>query len=237
MKNRVAIVTGGTRGIGAAMTDVLAPTVRTSQPSMRAITTQPMLSAARDRAGFIGEHSPRRHRPTRLLPRLAAGAAKLGRIDCLVNNAGFLVENNAFRMTDDEWNVALPSISARLGILAQAVLEPMAEAGYGRIVNVGSVTAAMGSPVEIGYGAAKAGLVGLTRSLARAVARKGITVNLVVPGDIRNRHDTSMRPEAQEVIRGHDPDRPAGRSCRARVGRALPARRARRLRHRLRRHR
>ena len=71
--------------------------------------------------------------------------------------------------------------------------------------NVGSVTAAMGSPVEVGYGAAKAGLLGMTRSLARAVARKGITVNLVVPGVFDTDMTRSMRPEAQEAIRAMIP--------------------------------
>jgi acetoacetyl-CoA reductase/3-oxoacyl-[acyl-carrier protein] reductase len=81
----------------------------------------------------------------------------------------------------------------------------MAQLGSGRIVNVGSVTAAMGNPVEAGYGAAKAGLLGLTRSLARAVARKGITVNLVVPGVFDTEMTRAMRPEAQEAIRSMIP--------------------------------
>ena len=89
--------------------------------------------------------------------------------------------------------------------LAQAAIAPMASQGHGRIVNIGSVTAAMGNPVEAGYGAAKAGLLGLTRSLARAVARKGITVNLVVPGVFETEMTSSMRPEAQEAIRAMIP--------------------------------
>jgi NAD(P)-dependent dehydrogenase (short-subunit alcohol dehydrogenase family) len=72
-------------------------------------------------------------------------------------------------------------------------------------VNIGSVTAAMGNPVEAGYGAAKAGLLGLTRSLARAVARRGITVNLVVPGVFETEMTASMRSEAQEAIRAMIP--------------------------------
>src|SRR5439155_8914852 len=103
--------------------------------------------------------------------------AEHGRIDHLVNNAGLLVENNVFRMSEDEWDQAVRVNLSGPFHLAQAVLPSMAERGFGRIVNVGSVTAAMGSPVEVGYGAAKSGLVGMTRSLARAVARRGITVN------------------------------------------------------------
>jgi acetoacetyl-CoA reductase/3-oxoacyl-[acyl-carrier protein] reductase len=89
--------------------------------------------------------------------------------------------------------------------LAQAVIGPMADQKSGRIVNIGSVTAAMGSPVEAGYGAARAGLLGLTRSRARAVARKGITVNLVVPGVFDTEMTASMRPQAQEAIRAMIP--------------------------------
>ena len=128
-----------------------------------------------------------------------------GRVDHLVNNAGLLVENSVFRMSQDQWDGALRINLSAPWFLAQAVLKPMTDAGFGRIVNVGSVTAAMGNPVEVGYGAAKAGLLGLTRSLARAVARKGITVNLVVPGMFETEMTHSMRPEAQEAIRAMIP--------------------------------
>lgn len=77
--------------------------------------------------------------------------------------------------------------------------------GFGRIVNTGSVTVAMGNPAEAGYGAAKAGLAGLARSLAGAVARKGITVNLVVPGVFDTDMTSAMRPETQEAIRAMIP--------------------------------
>ena len=101
----------------------------------------------------------------------------------------------------------------------------MADAGFGRIVNVGSVTAAMGSPVEVGYGAAKAGLLGLTRSLARAVARKGITVNLVVPGVFETEMTSSDAAGSAGGDQRDDPARPPGRPARTRLGGALPARR------------
>ena len=116
-----------------------------------------------------------------------------------------LIENKVAAMTADEWDAALRVNLSAPFYLAQAVLAPMTAQGFGRIVNVGSVTAAMGNPVEAGYGAAKAGLLGLTRSLARAVARKGITVNLVVPGVFETEMTASMRPEAQEAIRAMIP--------------------------------
>jgi acetoacetyl-CoA reductase/3-oxoacyl-[acyl-carrier protein] reductase len=207
MKDRVAIVTGGTRGIGAAVTDLLsadgahvAAVYAGNHEAARAL--QERLagrgSSVSVHPGDIGDPDFCRGLVADLLDRH-------GHIDHLVNNAGLLVENNAFRMTDDEWDSALRINLSAPWFLAQAVLKPMADAGFGRIVNVGSVTAAMGSPVEVGYGAAKAGLVGLTRSLARAVARKGITVNLVVPGIFETDMTLSMRPEAQEAIKAMIP--------------------------------
>jgi acetoacetyl-CoA reductase/3-oxoacyl-[acyl-carrier protein] reductase len=105
-----------------------------------------------------------------------------GRIDHLVNSAGTLVERRADQVTASDWETTLQvSLSAAFH-LAQAALTAMRVQGFGRVVNIGSVSASMGSPFQVDYAAAKAGLVGLTRSLARAVARSGITVNCVIPG-------------------------------------------------------
>jgi NAD(P)-dependent dehydrogenase (short-subunit alcohol dehydrogenase family) len=202
MSNRVAIVTGGTKGIGRAITERLAGdgvhvhAVYAGDHDNAAALAASLTSAGRSisvHAGDVGD-------------RAFCGdlvATVLGeheRIDYVVNNAGLLVENNVFRMTEHEWDEALRVNLSGPFHLAQAVLPAMAERAFGRIVNVGSVTAAMGSPVEVGYGAAKSGLVGMTRSLARAVARKGITVNLVVPGVFDTDMTRSMRPEAQQSI-------------------------------------
>jgi NAD(P)-dependent dehydrogenase (short-subunit alcohol dehydrogenase family) len=207
MKGRVAIVTGGTRGIGAAVTDLLsaegahvAAVYAGNHEAARAV--QERLT---DRGSSISVHAGDIGDPGFCRALVTDVLAAHGRIDHLVNNAGLLVENSAFRTTDEEWDSALRINLSAPWFLAQAVLKPMADAGFGRIVNVGSVTAAMGSPVEVGYGAAKAGLVGLTRSLARAVARKGVTVNLVVPGIFETDMTLSMRPEAQEAIRAMIP--------------------------------
>jgi len=201
-QQRIAIVTGGTKGIGAAITERLTA------------------EGAHVCAIYAGDHETARSFRHRLASKgdsitvhsgdvgdrafcrdvVAGIVSEYGSVDYLVNNAGLLVENNAFRMTEEDWDRALRVNLSGPFHLAQAVLPSMAERGFGRIVNVGSVTAAMGSPVEVAYGAAKAGLLGLTRSLARAVARKGITVNLVVPGVFDTDMTRSMRPEAQDAI-------------------------------------
>ncbi|MDT3441977.1 MULTISPECIES: SDR family NAD(P)-dependent oxidoreductase [unclassified Pseudofrankia] len=204
MKGRVAIVTGGTRGLGAAVTELL------------------LAGGAHVAAVYAGDHDRARALRDRLADTggsvslhpgdvgdrgfaralVAEVVATHGRLDHLVNNAGVLVENKAAQLTADEWDLALRVNLSGPWYLAQAALEPMERQRFGRIVNVGSVTAPMGHPAQVGYGAAKAGLAGLTRSLARAVARKGITVNLVVPGVFETDMTHAMAPSSQEAIRG-----------------------------------
>lgn len=203
MTKRVAIVTGGTRGIGAVISELLA-----ADGTHVAAVYAGRHDAARELAARLGAAggSVSVHAGDVGDPSFCrALVADLGRVDYLVSNAGLLIENTVWKMTGAEWEEALRVNLSGPFYLAQAVLGPMAAQGSGRIVNVGSVTAAMGSPVEAGYGAAKAGLLGLTRSLARAVARKGITVNLVVPGVFDTEMTASMRPEAQEAIRAMIP--------------------------------
>jgi acetoacetyl-CoA reductase/3-oxoacyl-[acyl-carrier protein] reductase len=207
MTRRVAIVTGGTRGIGAAVSELLA-----ADGMHVAAVYAGRHDAARELAGRLAAaggsvsiHPGDIGDPEFCRSLVTGLVTDRGGVDCLVNNAGLLVENNVSRMTRDQWDDALRVNLSAPFHLAQAVIGPMTQQGWGRIVNIGSVTAAMGNPVEAGYGAAKAGLLGLTRSLARAVARKGITVNLVVPGVFETEMTTSMRPETQEAIRAMIP--------------------------------
>ena len=203
MTERVAVVTGGTRGIGAAITELLA-----ADGAHVAAVYAGNHDAARELAGrlaaaggSVSVHPGDVGDPEFCQGLVARLVAQRGRVDWLVNNAGLLIENSVTRMSREQWDDALRVNLSAPFHLAQAVLAPMTAQGSGRIVNIGSVTAAMGNPVEAGYGAAKAGLLGLTRSLTRAVARRGITVNLVVPGVFETEMTASMRPEAQEAIR------------------------------------
>jgi acetoacetyl-CoA reductase/3-oxoacyl-[acyl-carrier protein] reductase len=203
----VAIVTGGTRGLGAAISERL---VRGGAHVTAAyVSDDGAAQAFADRVGAdatasggsvhvvkanVGDPDAARQLVESVL-------AFRGRVDHLVNNAGRLIENSARRMSLDEWDEALRVNLSAPFYLSQAVLAPMVANGFGRIVNVSSVTAVMGSPVEAGYGAAKAGLLGLSRSLAREVARKGVTVNVVVPGVFETEMTWSMPAGAQEAIR------------------------------------
>ena len=107
---------------------------------------------------------------------------KRGRIDYLVNNAGTVIEQRYGDISADDWQRHLAVNLSSAFFVTQAAIAAMVERRFGRIVNIGSVSAVMGSAVQIPYAAAKSGLIGLTRSTARAVARKGITVNCVIPG-------------------------------------------------------
>jgi NAD(P)-dependent dehydrogenase (short-subunit alcohol dehydrogenase family) len=200
---RVSIVTGGTRGIGAAITERLAREGADVAAVYASNTDAAEALAARVAAGSgcVSLHRADVGDPASCRRLVAEVVDRYGRVDHLVNNAGLLVESPAGRMTLEDWDRALRVNLSAAFYLAQAVLGPMIDQGFGRIVNVSSVTALMGSPVEAGYGAAKAGLFGLSRSLAREVARKGITVNTVVPGVFETDMTHSMAPDAQEAIR------------------------------------
>lgn len=107
---------------------------------------------------------------------------RLGPVGVLVNNAGCRADALAVRVTDDAWDrVVATNLSGTFACCRRA-LRPMLRSGWGRIVNVASVAALRGSPGQVNYSASKAGVLGLTRSLGREVARKGITVNAVAPG-------------------------------------------------------
>ena len=207
MAGRISIVTGGTRGLGAAITERLVD----EGAHVAAVYVGDEAAAAAlagrlaGRAGSVSVHRCDVGDPEACRALVAEVLARHGRVDHLVNNAGVLVENTARRMTLDEWDTAIRVNLSSAFYLAQAVIPPMIERGFGRIVNVSSVTAVMGSPVEAGYGAAKAGLFGLTRSLAREVVRKGITVNTIVPGVFETDMTNAMDPQAQAAIAGMIP--------------------------------
>jgi acetoacetyl-CoA reductase/3-oxoacyl-[acyl-carrier protein] reductase len=206
-RERVAVVTGGTRGIGAAIsTQLMAAGAHVA--AVYAANDAAAKDFASSVAGLPGSLSL--HRADIGDASACRGvvdevATRHGRIDHLVNNAGLLIENSVRRTTIEEWDRAIAVNLSASFHLAQAALEHMVPAGFGRIVNVSSVTAVMGSPVEVGYGAAKAGLHGMSRSLARSVARKGITVNVVVPGIFETDMTRSMDPAAQEQIKAMIP--------------------------------
>ncbi|TFT46823.1 3-oxoacyl-ACP reductase FabG, partial [Proteus mirabilis] len=115
---------------------------------------------------------------------LADVRAEFGEIDILVNNAGITRDNLLMRMKDDEWQDIIDTNLSSVFRLSKAVMRAMMKKRYGRIITIGSVVGTMGNAGQANYAAAKAGVIGFSKSLAREVASRGITVNVVAPGFI-----------------------------------------------------
>ncbi|MDT5112597.1 MAG: 3-oxoacyl-[acyl-carrier protein] reductase [Mycobacterium sp.] len=188
--SRVALVTGATRGIGRAITDRLT----SSGVTVAAVYARDTAAAhaVRDDAEKCGATVTLHHadvgHPASCQTLVDEVVEQHGRLDYLVNNAGMVTEQRLGDVSAEDWHRQLAVNLSAAFFLSQAALPHMTQRRFGRVVNIGSITALMGSPVQIAYSAAKGGIVALTRSTARAVARKGITVNCVIPGSF----DTDM---------------------------------------------
>ncbi len=214
MPRGVALVTGGTRGIGAAITRRLAANgvhvaAVYANDSAAATALRRELNSA---GAAVSVHRCDIGDAAACRALVGEVTAAHGAVAYLVSNAGLLEEAPIADTSDQLWERAIDVNLAAPFHLARAAWPGMAEAGFGRIVNIGSVTGAMGNSHEIAYGAAKAGLIGLTRSLARAGARQGITVNCVVPGVFDTDMTASMTPRARDAIGALIPLRRLGRS-------------------------
>jgi 3-oxoacyl-[acyl-carrier protein] reductase len=197
LNDQVAIVTGAARGIGRAIARELA-----AQGARVLINYQHSADAARATAAEItaagGEASVYQASVTdasAVQAMVAACHARWGRIDMLVNNAGITADAPFVRMRDEQWQRVVETNLTGVFLACQAVLPFMRARGYGRIVSIGSLAGLAGNIGQVNYAAAKAGLVGFTRALAREVALDGITANIVAPGYIES-DMTSNLPEA-----------------------------------------
>ncbi|MGB3307078.1 MAG: 3-oxoacyl-[acyl-carrier-protein] reductase [Thermomicrobiales bacterium] len=195
-KPRVAIVTGGTRGIGLAIAKRLA-----SDGFDLLVTYRGDEEAARAAADEL--QSPGRRIELQAADISDADGAgltietamqKLGRIDALINNAGITRDGLIMRMSEDDWDDVLDTNLKGAFLTSKAAIRPMLRQRSGRIVNLTSVVGLVGNAGQANYASAKAGLVGLTKSLAKEVGSRGITVNAVAPGFIDTRL-TDVLPE------------------------------------------
>jgi 3-oxoacyl-[acyl-carrier protein] reductase len=193
LTGKTALITGASGGIGAAIARALH-----GQGAAVALSGT-RREALEQLAGALGD---RAHAcPADLADPAAAGAliataeAALGTLDILVNNAGLTRDGLALRMSDADWQRVLEVDLAAPFRLARAALKSMLRRRAGRIINIGSVVGSTGNPGQANYAAAKAGLIGLTKSLAQEVASRGITVNLIAPGFVETAM-TDALPEA-----------------------------------------
>lgn len=128
-----------------------------------------------------------------------------GKLDILVNNAGITRDNLAMRMKDDEWDSVIRINLESAFRLMRAAARPMMKARFGRVISITSVVGATGNPGQMNYCAAKAGLVGMSRSLAQELATRGVTVNCVAPGFIRSAMTEALDDKQKDAINGRIP--------------------------------
>lgn len=185
----IALVTGASRGIGQAILHALA---RSGMQVIGTATSEAgaaSIDAALAAAGLAGRGARLDVRDAAEIETLLADIElREGMLSVLVNNAGITRDNLLMRMRDEEWDDILATNLTSVFRLSRAVIRPMMKARYGRIINITSVVGHAGNAGQANYAAAKAGLAGFSKSLAREVGSRGITVNCVAPGFI----DTDM---------------------------------------------
>src|SRR6266508_1363863 len=199
---RVAIVTGGTRGIGAAITSSLARSgVHVAAGYSRNQSAAEELARKLSAEGAsVSVHQGDVGVPEDCQRVVGEVLAATGRIDYLVNNAGITLYKTVRKMTVEDWHAVLRINLSGTFYMCRAVLDRMLERQFGRIVNISSVVGQKGNVGQVNYAASKSGLFGLTRSLALEVARKGITVNCVAPGYIETEMAAAVPANIVEKI-------------------------------------
>lgn len=199
---KIAVVTGGTRGIGRAIATRLA-----ADGWDLLLTYRGDEAAAQETAAALAD-SGRRIEILAADGSTADGAAlvietaieRFGKIDALVNNAGITRDNLVMRMSEDDWDSVLDTNLKSVFLLSKAAFRPMMRQRSGRIVNITSVVGLVGNAGQANYSAAKAGIVGLTKTMGKEFGSRGITVNAVAPGFIETRLTDVLKEEQKKYL-------------------------------------
>ncbi|MBU3693283.1 MAG: 3-oxoacyl-ACP reductase FabG [Rhodocyclaceae bacterium] len=203
---RVALVTGASRGIGQAILHALARAGMKVVGTATSDAGAKSISAALAAAGLAGRGAKLDVRDATAVDALLADIdGTEGALTVLVNNAGVTRDNLLMRMKDEEWDDILATNLTPVFRLSRAVIRPMMKARYGRIINITSVVGHAGNAGQTNYAAAKAGLAGFSKSLAREVGSRGITVNCVAPGFIDTDMTRALSDTQREALLGSIP--------------------------------
>jgi 3-oxoacyl-[acyl-carrier protein] reductase len=202
LSGKVALVTGSTRGIGRSIAGTLvscgAKVAVVGRDLARAESVAGEVGAA---AGFSCDVSM----PAEVTALVQQVEERLGGCDILVNNAGITKDNLMLRMKDDDWDAVLDANLRSAFVAIRAASRGMMKRRWGRIVNITSVVGLMGNKGQANYAASKAGLVGLTKSVARELASRNILCNAVAPGFIETDMTAAMSPEARAAMQAQIP--------------------------------
>ncbi|GHH50438.1 MULTISPECIES: 3-oxoacyl-ACP reductase FabG [Gammaproteobacteria] len=196
LQGEIALVTGASRGIGAAIADELAAQ---GAVVVGTATSESGAKAIGERLAALGGHGRELNvtDPAAIDALVEAIGKEFGPVSILVNNAGITRDNLLMRMKDEDWQSILDTNLTSVYRTAKAVMRGMMKARKGRIINIASVVGVTGNPGQTNYAAAKAGIIAFSKSLAKEIGSRGVTVNVVAPGFI----DTDMTKALPEETR------------------------------------
>ena len=204
-----ALVTGASGGIGGAIAKALhAQGANVALSGTKAERLEALASELGSRV-FVLPCDLRDRPAVAQLPETAEKT--LGQVDILVNNAGITHDNLFMRMKDEEWDDVIAVNLTSVFVLTRGILRGMMRRRYGRIVNIASISGVLGNPGQGNYAASKAGLVGMTKSLGREVASRGVTANCVSPGFIKTPMTDALTPKQVEAIAAAIPTQTFGK--------------------------
>lgn len=193
LDSKIALVTGASRGIGKAIAEKLAEQGATV---VGTATTEAGANKMSHCKGMVLDIS----NPESIENLISTLTETVGMPQILINNAGITRDNLFMRLSDDDWDNVIVANLTGVFKLMRACIRPMIKAKWGRIVNISSVVAFSGNPGQANYAAAKAGVVGLSKSVAHEVASRGITVNVVAPGFIATDMTDKLSETQQEQL-------------------------------------
>ena len=205
LSNRVAIVTGSGRGIGRAialkLAEVGATVVVNDIGEAAQGVAEEIRAISRQSLAILADVSS----SSDVARLMETTKATYGKVDILVNNAGITRDQILVRMSDEDWDRVLNVNLRSVFLCSRAVLRQMIKQRWGRIISIASIVGVAGNPGQANYASAKAGIIGLTRTIAREVASRGITANVIAPGFIDTEMTQRLEEKRRQELMGHIP--------------------------------